>query len=575
MSTGRAASAPRGASSPATSAEVTGREAALGHRAAAVATAAALAAGAALRIWQYAGGASLSLDELALARNVVDRPLGSLLVERLAYGQVAPRGFLLLEKLAVLLLGGSEYALRLVPLSCAIASLALFALVARRVLSGAAVPFAVALLALATPLIDYGAQVKQYSGDVTAALAITLLALTWTPAADARRRLLVGLAGFVLVWLSQPAVFVLTGAAVALVAAALQERDRRALRALLPVLALWGAGVLAAVGVGLASATPTTRAYLRDYWWVGFVPVPRTLDDALWGWRAARAVFAVPLLGYPFATPYVVLATAGAWSLWRQRRVAAAILLAPVLVTLVAAGLRQYPFADRLVLFLLPAALLLVAEGVEWVRTRWPMRLRAVGALSVALLALPPAAALLRNPPVYRPEEVRPALAYIRAHRRPGEPVYVYYGAWQAVGYYGARYGLEDSAVIGGGCHRGDPRAYLRELDRLRGAPRVWLLFVHALAPLGERESMLRYLDRIGARRAAVELAPRPSESPTVAAYLYDLSDPVRLGGAAAETAPLAIAPFHVSVGDGCVVGPQVPVVADAAGGGTPLFLSR
>jgi hypothetical protein len=85
------------------------------HRAA---LAVVLLAGAALRLWQYAGNASLWLDELALARNIVDEHLGTLLAGRLDYNQVAPPGFLFCEKIAATLLGPSEAALRLFPLLC-------------------------------------------------------------------------------------------------------------------------------------------------------------------------------------------------------------------------------------------------------------------------------------------------------------------------------------------------------------------------------------------------------------------------------------------------------------------------
>ena len=71
--------------------------------------------GAALRLWQYATGASLWADEANMALNIVDRPLGRLLGP-LDYRQMAPPGWLLLQKAAVTLLGDGEHALRLIPL---------------------------------------------------------------------------------------------------------------------------------------------------------------------------------------------------------------------------------------------------------------------------------------------------------------------------------------------------------------------------------------------------------------------------------------------------------------------------
>ena len=109
-----------------------------------LATWAAVFSGLCLRVWQYAAGTSLWLDELAVAQNVVTRPIGRLLLSPPAWDQVAPKGFLLAEKLAVALLGANEYALRLFPLACSVVALILFARVAELVL-GRAAPIAVAL----------------------------------------------------------------------------------------------------------------------------------------------------------------------------------------------------------------------------------------------------------------------------------------------------------------------------------------------------------------------------------------------------------------------------------------------
>ena len=68
--------------------------------------------GAVLRIYQYAADRSLWLDEAALAHNIIQRGFGQL-VAPLDYAQIAPLGFLWLEKCAVVLFGSSEYAFEL------------------------------------------------------------------------------------------------------------------------------------------------------------------------------------------------------------------------------------------------------------------------------------------------------------------------------------------------------------------------------------------------------------------------------------------------------------------------------
>jgi hypothetical protein len=96
---------------------------------------------------RYIANQSLFGDEAALVVNVVGRRFGEL-HGPLTYHQAAPYGFLLVVKAVQLLLGLSEYALRLVPLTTGVAPLALFYQLARRVLDacpalGALVSFSV------------------------------------------------------------------------------------------------------------------------------------------------------------------------------------------------------------------------------------------------------------------------------------------------------------------------------------------------------------------------------------------------------------------------------------------------
>ena len=104
--------------------------------------------GVVLRTIQYGALASLSSDEAAVAVNVTGRGLAALLFQPLTYYQVAPLGFLALEKLGVGILGNTEAALRLFPYLLSLASLPLFWRVAARYLGfttllGAMIVFAV------------------------------------------------------------------------------------------------------------------------------------------------------------------------------------------------------------------------------------------------------------------------------------------------------------------------------------------------------------------------------------------------------------------------------------------------
>ncbi len=82
------------------------------------------------------------------------------------------------RRLAVLVFGEGEHALRLIPLLGSLAALPLGWQVARRVLPpGLGPPLALGLLATGIPFIFYAAQAKPYSTDVAVALLLIALAL--------------------------------------------------------------------------------------------------------------------------------------------------------------------------------------------------------------------------------------------------------------------------------------------------------------------------------------------------------------------------------------------------------------
>ncbi len=507
-----------------------------------------VAAGVLLRLWQYAGNTSLWFDEIALAENILHRPLGKLLFFPLDLDQVAPPGFLLLVKAAVTFFGPSDLALRLFPLLCSLASLGFFVRLARRALSGWTVLFATGLFALGVPLILYAAEVKQYSSDVAASVLLTLLAFDLVEQPPAVRFLRIGLVGLGIVFFSQAAVFVLAGLGLALVIQAFLERARAGQwRRLSWLLVPWGAGVAAATILGRRSMTPVMRAELFRFWSVGFWPLPpRTPAEVLWLPRTLRGFWGQSLFQYPGSVLYLALMLLGFWAMWRRRADVALLLLGPLTVMLGASAARLYPFSGRLMLALSPAFLLAASEGLGFLAAR----LRAPAAVAAGLLALPPLFALAENHPVHLHEETRPMLAYVAARRQPQDAIYVYYGAELAFRYYGPRSGLEPERAFIGACHRGEPRAYLREIDLFRGRPRLWVIFAHDVPSLGEEALILDYLRRIGIRREGITV---PEGDPyAVTAQLYDLSIPERLAGASSDTFPVPQPDEHLARRLGC-----------------------
>ena len=236
-----------------------------------------VALGAALRIFQYASDTSFWFDELSLVRNLVHRSAAQLATEPLRYDQVAPVGFLVAEKGISRVLGESDLAFRFLLLPIGLAALVLFVPLARRVLDGYAVPFAVAMFAIGAPFIRYCAEVKQYGIDIASVIVMSLLTLRLRDADSTRGRCIAaGLLGAVLVWFSQATILILAGLGGALLVAWLLERDARTARALRITVPIWAVACVAAALVALRLVSSATRAFMDHFWRIrgGFPPWP-------------------------------------------------------------------------------------------------------------------------------------------------------------------------------------------------------------------------------------------------------------------------------------------------------------
>ena len=519
-----------------------------------------VALGIGLRIWQYAANTSLWVDEIFLASNILHRSMRELLVIPLCYGQVAPTGFLLLEKLSALAFGPSDYALRFVPLVSSIAGLVMFWRIVRRFLRPLAAVFAMTLFATAAPLVTFGSLTKQYSLDVAVAVALLWLSLRLSRRVLSRKQAAYfGVAGATLVWFSQPAVITVLALGGALVLIAWTgSRDLRAtwLRSLSPVITMWSVSGLAAALVSFFGMTASLRDFMHQYWAPGLLPSPPSLVLVIhWPWNQMKSLIGSggqASLAYPHPGIYLVLAALGFWLLGRQSATIATLLLAPIAAIIAAAVARQYPFSDRLILFLLPSFFIALAVSVDWMYRKLTAWSKYLGWLAVIAVMGPAVYPIAAMPPPYRIEDMKSIMAYLQANRRPGDAVYVFNGATLAFGFYSREYGFRDSDYSAGGCHRGENRRYLDELDKFRGRPRVWVVVTHALPSYKERDDILHYLDTIGVRRDTFAVESRVVGNWALPAelWLFDLSDSRRLGVVSSASMPLIGPVFPGGCGD-------------------------
>ena len=505
--------------------------------------------GAFLRVHQYLYNRSLWSDEAMLAVNIVDRSFSDLFGS-LEYQQQAPIGFLVLTKIIVQLLGPTEYALRLPSLLFGILSLILFYQVGKRYLSPWTVPIALAFFALSDPQIYYSQELKPYSSDVFFCLLTYLAASQLLTLKKISPKYAIGLAfsAALMVWFSFPSIFFLVGATLSLACYHLYKRNKSILIWLFIISLCWSFSFL--IYYRFILMNPSNSEIINSLSASKenlMAPIP-FLDPAreIVQWYATTFIniFKSPV-GFqsPGLAGILFLSGCVGMGLYKARKYRLLILLSPLFVTLGASLTQKYPFSTitdqwiyggRFILFLAPAMILLIAEGIDYFRPRIN-KFVLTTALAI-LIASPFTFSIhhLKEPRTY--EEVSSTLKYIVQHEHnPNQSViYVHPKVHRVFRYYQDALGImpEDYVVgvdvqeclkspkcLNKNLSVSSPeyvKAIQGDLEQLQGNPAVWFLFSRYVKE-DEQEFFLNQLNKLGTK---IDLVEKTGSS----AYLYDLS---------------------------------------------------
>lgn len=503
-----------------------------------------------LRIKQYLVDRSLWLDELFFAVNFLPGKLTDLITLPLDYSHshVAPPGFMLSTYVMVTLLGTNEYTLRLLPFACGIASLFLFARLAKLTLSSSAYPIALLLFAVSDALIYYSAEFKQYSCDV----CINLILFLWAVKLF-KQRLTTGklfeiaTVGCIILWFSHPAAFFIGALGLYFGGRELWHKNWKNLVALGLIGSAWLISfILMYRFVGGNVQESDIGAWLIKFWEIHDSFMPSLLSLEGWNWLV---VHYLKLFAYPGDINAVTIA---AWLsvggaivlILTNRGRYAFLLLTPIMLAAMASYFKKFPFNDRLLLFTLPAVYMLIAEAIANLHfTKHKFSTVLTVGLSFILLAY------LVNFPVYRlqyRQEIKPILSHVQSKFQAEDKLYLYYWAEPAFRFYANQYGFDSHA-----CGLLNPipiNKYTKEVDfyrkqqhltpvplsslkcvlglsetfqqsladlvLLQDQGRIWFVFSHAFP--GEGERFIEYLDGVGQRLDEIT-------QPGSQAFLYKL----------------------------------------------------
>ena len=483
-----------------------------------------------VRTVQYLSNRSLWGDEVDLALNIIQRSYGEL-SQVLDHNQAAPLGFLWLEKLSTELWGNSEYALRLFPFVASIVSLGVFYRLVCQYSSALAAPIAIALFACGHYTVYFATELKPYSSDVAIALILFWL-LVKAQGQIFKVKEMVGYAclGSLAIWLSYPSIFMLAGLEGWNFLTANGRYFRQITTNRLGIYLAW----LASFGLfyWLTIANTLTNEDLSESWSSRY---PDSWADIVWLFDALGRFFYHPL-GFRGITDGIGIFAfiVGCVVCYRRKRTIFLALVSPFVATIIAAYLHKYPFRDRLILFLAPLGMFIIAEGIAFMLTKltkinlanppqlsWLVGLLGIVCLyGLTLTTVYRASNLLLEPEMKH--EVKPVLEYVVEQSQPGDKIYVYEPGKRAFDYYlnlkgysnlDYTYGTTNFSTKGKKS-LDKQRELTTDLQPLKGH-RVWFIL---RADTSEELEISQYLDQAGQRK---DYFPQTGAS----AYLYKLTN--------------------------------------------------
>lgn len=421
-----------------------------------------------LRIHAYAVNNSFFLDEILLAFNVMQKNYLQLL-QPLQYDQAAPFLFLYSTKLIISKFGFSELIFRLIPFLSSLASVIAFYFLCKKVFERVWVRIlALLLFCVNFQLLFYAQAFKQYSSDVLIAILILLTALSvnvekikWQQA------LILGILSSIAFCFSFTSIFVIIG--ISLVYLFYKKEFKKTFIYILPNFFTLTWYFL------LTLQTTKNNNMLNNYWANGynfFSPEFYSMNFN----------FIFTFYTYPLFCLFLLIA--GIIWIYKSDKFKALIITSPLIITVLAGFLKIYPFERRLILFLVPIFLILVAFPLDKVKlNKNYLNIITITVSSIFFLNyfIIYSCNFISGKVSYLRQGVKPLLATLIKEKQPKDILYIYYGSNKTYLYYNLLLNLpKDNLYLGAmpAAENWSPDFIVKDLSNIPKHKTIWFFFV-------------------------------------------------------------------------------------------------
>lgn len=418
---------------------------------------------------------SLWLDEAMLSLNIVNKTYTELL-KPLDMNQVAPIGFLMLEKFLSGLFGNHDWSLKIFPFLSFILSVPLLYRITMRMFHSKKIGLLTcSLFATNIFIIRYASEVKQYSTDILIMLLILNLAFEYNIQNRKKHVLTSAVIGSLSIWFSNIAIIGLF--VIGIFYLYKRKSDNHHYRNLIIIPIVFWLLIFVVYYSFFIYGHPT-RSFMVEYWTLRNAFMPHNMiskEFYLFLFNKMKMLFPF-LLGFKYNWIFSLsLCIIGIFHVAGQKKILF-LLLTPILVHLILSSFQLYPFDKRTVLYVMPALMIFIATGLL---VCYNMVIKfgiPIPSFFLSFLLTLNMIHLYKKIPTEN-EEIKHSLDYIHSNIKSGDQVYVYFVTEPAFLFYKEHYPVlkKCNYAILGNWKMKSWKDYENQIDSIKG--KSWIVF--------------------------------------------------------------------------------------------------
>jgi len=468
-----------------------------------------MAIGIGIRLRNYFFNRALWLDEATLSLNIINRDYLQLL-KPLDTLQVAPIGFLFVEKFFVNIFGPNEFALRLFPLMAGILSLFFFYSVAKKFTNKFIALFGLLFFVFGYYLIYYSTEVKQYEIDILVfLLCFNFIYLKDYSYKGIQKYLVSGLIGATVIWFSHVSVFILAGIGLGLLLDLITGKVYSRIPGYVLMIFIW----LISFGLnyfffiyGHSHKDLQIEAFTSIGFLSGFTDI-QTFSNWLWN-------NIIDLFKYPFRIPNWVfgflLIICTLYVIVKKKEYKLLVLAFPALIHLIASVFNIYPFGARFTLYTASGTIIYFVFGIYYLASRIKGGQIIIGIAFLIMLSWP----IRLSTKSITKQEIREPMQFINNQLKENDIVYVQYGSKWAFDFYKDKIMDSEIKIVYGTWIRSDLSRFDKELEQFENYKRIWILFSnyypkekrYILDKCNEKGNRIKFFEYIGSSTYLYEI---------------------------------------------------------------------